>query len=73
MKNKAAPAKNTPLTNDLDGTEAQKEFSYSSVVGMLLYLAKHSWADIAHVINCFAWYMFNPKCSREEALKCIGW
>ena len=69
---KATPAEHAPLVNDANGPEAHRNFSYSSVVGMLLYLSGHSRPDIAYAVNCCARYMFNPKRSHEEALKRIG-
>ena len=56
----------------MNGEEAVGNFSYSSVVGMLLYLSGHSRPDIAFAVNCCARYMFCPKKSHELALKRIG-
>jgi len=70
--NKWTPAEGKPLTKDEDGEPPQGSFSYSSVVGMLLYLAGHTRPDIAYAVNCCARYMFNPRLSHEQALKRIG-
>ncbi len=51
---------------------ASGAFSYSSVVGMLLYLSGHTRPDITFAVNCCARYMFCPKHSHELALKRIG-
>ncbi|KAL3804514.1 hypothetical protein HJC23_002553 [Cyclotella cryptica] len=48
------------------------DFSYSSVVGMLLYLAGHTRHDIAYAVNCSARSMFCPRRSHQLALKRIG-
>ena len=72
MNGKATPAEGKPLVKDEDGLDAKREFNYSSVVGMLLYLAGHSRPDIAYAVNCTARYMFSAKRSHEEALKRIG-
>ena len=40
--NKWTPAETAPLVKDEDGEPPQGSFSYSSVVGMLLYLSGHS-------------------------------
>ena len=40
--NKWTPAEGKPLTKDENGELPQGSFSYSSVVGMLLYLAGHT-------------------------------
>eukprot|EP00956_Cyclotella_meneghiniana_P032322 scaffold88264_cov32-Cyclotella_meneghiniana.AAC.1 len=70
--NKWTPAEGKPLTKDENGKPPQGSFSYSSVVGMLLYLAGHTRPDIAYAVNCCARYMFNPRLSHEQALKRIG-
>jgi hypothetical protein len=71
-KGKYTPAETKPLVKDADGEEAYGGFSYSSVVGMLLYLSGHTRPDIAYAVNCCARYMFCPKHSHELALKRIG-
>ena len=69
---KATPAEHKPLVRDTEGLPAEGAFSYSSVVGMLLYLSGHSRPDIAYAVNCCARYMFAPRKSHEEALIRIG-
>ena len=69
---KFTPAEAKPLVKDADGEPALGDFSYSSVVRMLLYLAGHTRPDIAYAVNCCARYMFCPKRSHELALKRIG-
>ena len=69
---KWTPAEAAPLVRDTDGAPAMGAFSYSSVVGMLLYLSGHSRPDIAYAVNCAARYMFCPRKSHEAALKRIG-
>jgi hypothetical protein len=71
-KGKPTPAKTKPLVKDAYGEEVHGGFSYSSIVGMLLYLSGHSRPDIAYAVNCCARYMFCPKHSHELALKRIG-
>ena len=71
-KGKHTPAESKPLVKDADGEGAHGGFSYSSVVGMLLYLSGHTRPDIAYAVNCCARYMFCPKHSHELALKHIG-
>ena len=70
--NKWTPAESKPLTRDEDGELPQGSVSYSSVVGMMLYLSGHSRPDIAYAVNCCARYMFCPRLSHEKALKRIG-
>jgi hypothetical protein len=71
-KEKHTPAKTKPLVKDADGEAAHGRFSYSSVVGMLLYLSGHTRPNIAYAVNCCARYMFCPKHSHELPLKHIG-
>jgi hypothetical protein len=60
------------LIKDLDSEAASGAFSYSSVVGMLLYLSRHTRPDIAFAVNCCARYMFSPRHLHELALKRLG-
>ena len=69
---KHTPAKTKPLVKDEDGVAAVKGFSYSSVVGMMLYLSGHTRPDITYAVKCCARYMFCPKHSHKLALKRIG-
>ena len=71
-KGKYTPSESKPLVKDKDGPSASGAFSYSSVVGMLLYLSGHTRPDITYAVNCCARYMFNPKHIHELALKRIG-
>ncbi|KAL7474036.1 hypothetical protein ACHAW6_000037 [Cyclotella cf. meneghiniana] len=70
--NKYTPAEAKPLMCNKDGEGPQGSFSYSSVVGMILYLLGHSCPDIAYAVNCCAHYMFSPHLSHKKALKRIG-
>jgi len=60
------------LVKDINGDLASGAFSYSSVMGMLLYLSRHTCPDITFAVNCCARYMFCPKHSHELAPKQIG-
>ncbi len=70
-KGKRTPAETKPLEKDADVELAHGGFSYSSVIGMLLYLSGHTRPDIAYAVNCYAMYMFCPRHSHELALKRI--
>ncbi len=71
-KGKHTPAESKPLVKDADREGVHGGFSYSSVVGMLLYLSVHTPPDITYAVNCCARHMFCPKNSHELALKRIG-
>ena len=51
VKGKHTPSESRPLIKDLDGEPASGAFSYSSIVGMLLYLSGHTRPDIAFSVN----------------------
>jgi len=72
-KGKVTRSESKQLVKDINGDLASGAFSYSSVVGMLLYLSGHTRSDITFAVNCCARYMFCPKHSHElVALKRIG-
>ena len=66
------PCLKAPLSKDEDGDPASGNFSYASIVGMLLYLSGHSRPDIAYSVSQVARFTFSPKHSHEQALKLIG-
>ena len=51
---KATPAEAKPLVQNTDGEDAHGDFSYSSTVGMLLFLSGHSWPGTAYAVSCAA-------------------
>jgi hypothetical protein len=72
VKGKYTPSESKPLVKNLNGVAVSGAFSYSSVVGMLLYLSGHTRPDVTFAANCCAQYMFCLKHLHELALKCIG-
>ena len=67
-----SPSESKPLVKHINGNLASGAVSYSSVVGMRLYLSGYTRPDITFAVNCCARYMFCPKHSHELALKRIG-
>ena len=63
------PASQKPHGTDKDGLEFVEQWSYSSVVGMLLYLAANSHPEIAYVVHQCARFTHNPKASHGAAMK----
>ena len=61
VRGKHTPSESKLLIKDLDGEPASGAFSYSSVVGMLLYLSGHTPPNIAFAVNCCAQFMFSPR------------
>ena len=51
VKAKWTPADGSPLVKDSEGEPAKGEFSYASVVGMLLYLSGNTRPDIAYAVD----------------------
>jgi hypothetical protein len=56
-KGKFTPSESKPLVKDVNGDLASGAFSYSSVVGMLLYLSGHTRPAITSAVNCCACYV----------------
>ena len=57
------------MVKDEHGEPESGMFSYSSVVGILLYLSGHNFPDVNLVTNFYAQYMFSPKRSHKLSLK----
>ena len=66
------PASTTPLDKDENGDPRKEDWSYASVIGMLLYLSSNSRPDIAHAVNQAATFTHCAKLSHEIAIKRIG-
>jgi hypothetical protein len=63
---------NEVLVMDKDGDLPHGIYSYSSVCGMLIYLAGHSRPDIAFAVSQVCRFTHTPRRSHEEALERIG-
>ena len=66
------PAAVKALGKDENGPGRKEHWSYSSVVGMLLYLTCNSRPDIAFSVNQCARFTNCPKLVHEQAIKRIG-
>ena len=49
---KWTPRESVQLVKNMDGKSPSRDFSYSSVIGMLLYLAGHISPDITYMVHC---------------------
>jgi hypothetical protein len=69
---KDAPATNDTLDRDLSGEPRQEDWSYRSVLGMMLYLSSNSRPDIPFAVNQCAQYSTNSTLKHETAVKRIA-
>ena len=65
------PASQKPLGKDNEGPESVEKWSYSSVVGMLLYLVANSQPEIAYAVHQCAQLTHDLKASHGNAMKRI--
>ena len=63
------PTSQVPLGNDDHGDPMVENWSYSSVVGMLLYLSTHTRPDVSFAVSQIARFTHNPKQSHAKAVK----
>jgi len=67
----ALPTTQLALGSDEDGPAMSEEWSYPSIVGMLLYLSGNSRPDIAFAVSQVCRFSSNPKQSHATAVKTI--
>ena len=65
------PAIQQTLGIDPDGEPMQEDWSYPSIVGMLLYLSTNTRPDISFAVSQVARFNHNPKRSHATAIKTI--
>jgi hypothetical protein len=70
-KPNSVPATALALSSDPDGPAINENWSYTSVVGMLLYLSTNTRPDIAFAVSQVARFTSNPKQSHAIAVKII--
>jgi Reverse transcriptase (RNA-dependent DNA polymerase) len=70
-KPNATPASQLALGRDEDGEPMDEAWSYSSVIGMLLYLSTNTRPDISFAVSQAARFSSNPKKSHATAIKTI--
>eukprot|EP00957_Ditylum_brightwellii_P001948 149989-Ditylum_brightwellii.AAC.1 len=68
---KATPAEVAEIPTDLHGPDPQESWSYSSVIGILMYLAVTMHPDIAMALHQCARYSHNPWKCHEKPVKRI--
>ncbi|MGH7974287.1 MAG: reverse transcriptase domain-containing protein [bacterium] len=68
---KSTPALEFPIGTDKEGADRQDEWSYASVIGMLMFLQANTRPDISFAVHQCARFTHNPKKSHEEAVKHI--
>ena len=68
---KQSPAKETPLITDQEGELCNKSFNFLSVVGMLSYLAAHTFPDIEYAVHQCRRFSHHPRSIQEKGLKRI--
>ena len=61
-----------PLINYEDGMPMSRQFSYISVVGMLMYIYGHTHPDVSYAVKFSSIDMLIPKHSHKLALKRFG-
>ena len=65
------PTHQDALGKDLEGPAMKEDWSYRSVVGMLLYLSTNTRPDIAFAVSQVARFSNDPKQSHATAVKTI--
>jgi hypothetical protein len=65
------PASSKALGIDPDGPSMKENWSYPSIVGMLLYLSTNTRPDISYAVSQVARFNHNPKQSHAQAVKMI--
>jgi hypothetical protein len=65
------PASQLPLGMDDDGDLMSESWTYSSVIGMLLYLSTNTRPDISFAVSQVGRFCSNPKQSHATAVKTI--
>ena len=65
------PTQQTALGNDENGAPMTEGWSYTSIVGMLLYLSTHTRPDVSFAGSQIARFTHNPKQSHARAVKTL--
>ena len=69
LKGKFTSLKQITLVKDTNGEPQSGVFSYSSVVGMIIYLSGHTSSDTSFPVKCCTQYMFSTKRYHDLELK----
>jgi hypothetical protein len=65
------PTSSNALGSDPDGEPMEEDWSYRSIIGMLLYLSTNTRPDIAYTVSQVARFSANPKQIHARAVKQI--
>ena len=65
------PASQVALAKDTDGEPMDKQWSYPSIIGMLLYLSMNTRPDITFAVSQAARFTHSPKKGHAAAIKMI--
>eukprot|EP00957_Ditylum_brightwellii_P110347 8416343-Ditylum_brightwellii.AAC.1 len=68
---KPTPADIAELPADPEGSGPQEHWSYSSLIGMMMYLAANTCPDIAMAVHQCAHFLHNLRRRHEKAVKII--
>ena len=66
------PAIDIPVGTNANGPKFDEEWSYPSVVGMLLYLSSNSRLDIQFAVHQCARFTHSPRASHAKAITRIA-
>ena len=66
------PSEGKPFVRYKSGPPYHVQFSYGSVVGIMMYLVGHILLNITYAVNFCAQYIFSPNHFHELALNQIG-
>jgi hypothetical protein len=70
-RTRGSPSLITPLGTDAAGPHRKEQWNYSSIIGMLMYLASNAHPEIQFAVHQCARFTHCPRASHEEGVKHI--